>query len=101
MQVNKKYREIKRLYEMLVEAEIPCEIERTMDGWQVFYPNKKERISDAIEFTGSYGCEVNKLEIMGLLTYEELEKNFVAGYLTAEDVFERWEKDYKKEDNNK
>ena len=46
---------------------------------------------------GSYGYDNGLLEIMGLLTPEELEYDSVCGYLTAEDVFQRIDKHYKEE----
>ena len=53
-------------------------------------------VCSVIEHCGSYGREEDKLEIMGLLTEEELEVDEVKGYLTAEEVFGRiiddWEK---------
>jgi hypothetical protein len=49
---------------------------------------------DAIEHYGSYGNSCDELEIMGLLTPEEVEYDSVVGYLTAEDVFERIRKHY-------
>lgn len=96
---NENYKEILKLDKLLNEADIPHELIRNMDGWQILYPDKQNCVSDAIEYTGSYGDSVDKLEIMGLLTADELKEDTVAGYLTAEDVFERWKKDYKKEDN--
>ena len=99
MELNRKYTEILKLYKMLNEAKIPCEIVRVLDGWQIFYPDSENKVSDAIEFTGSYGCGIDTLEIMGLLTFEELEIDSVAGFLTAEDVFNRWKAHYEQEDN--
>ena len=43
----------------------------------------------------SYGFEEGLLEIMGLLTEEEKESDDVVGWLTADNVFERIQKDYK------
>lgn len=94
MKLNKKYKEILRLDKLLAEAEIPHELDRNEDGWQVCYPNKKRKISDAVEFTGSYGCKEDKLEIMGLLTAEEQKSDDVIGYLSAEEVCERWKAHY-------
>lgn len=93
--LNPKYTEIIRLHELLAENNIPHVIRRCMDGWQVCYPYCRPDdscISDAIQHFGSYGREQNLLEIMGLLTPEEEEYDSVAGYLTAEDVFERYKK---------
>ncbi len=45
----------------------------------------------------AYGGEVDKLEIMGLLTPEEAERDSVAGWLTADDVFRRIKEHYENE----
>ena len=88
---DSRYTEILKLDSILTEAKIPHVLEKFMDGWQVIYPkNGEERIADAIEHIGSYGSEENLLEIMGLLTPEESENDCVVGYLTAEDVFNRF-----------
>ena len=92
--LNNKYTEILKLDKMLDEAEIPHTLERSMDGWQVCYPDVDNCVADAIEFYGSYGSEENLLEIMGLLTPEEAEHDSVLGHLTAENVFERMRAHY-------
>lgn len=71
-----KFKEILKLDSMLTEAGIPHVTERAQDGWQVFYPDKYQKICDAIEFTGSFGCDDNLLELMGLLTDEEIKKDY-------------------------
>lgn len=76
MELNRKYTEILKLYKML-------NIVRALDGWQIFYPDSENKVSDAIEFTGSYGCGIDTLEIMDLLTLE--------------DVFNRWKAHYEQE----
>lgn len=87
---NQHYREILKLDVMLNEADIPHELIKFNDGWQVIYPEDgPKRIMDAIEHFGSYGAEEDLLEIMGLLTPDEEENDSVLGYLTAENVFER------------
>lgn len=90
--LNDKYKEIIRLHEMLEENDIPHVIRRWMDGWMVCYPvarPSEKCVMDAIEMFGSYGAHEDKLEIQGLLTPEEDEYDSIAGYLTAENVFER------------
>lgn len=92
---DSKYTEILRLKGMLDEAKIPNEFHKFMDGWQVVYQSDdSHRIMDAVEHYGSYGQENNLLEIMGLLTPEEDEYDSVAGYLTAQNVFDRIKKHY-------
>ena len=93
--LNEKYTEIIRLHGMLAGNDIPHAITRFLDGWQLWYPDVDHPdhcVMDAIEHMGSYGKESDLLEIMGLLTPEEAEHDVVAGYLTAEDVFERIKK---------
>ena len=79
---------------MLTDANIPHILCKAVDGWQIFYPNQENVVADAIEFSGSYGCFQNLIEIMGLLKPEEENCDSVLGYLTAEDVFERMSKHY-------
>ena len=94
--LDENYTEILRLDKMLTDANIPHTLERFMDGWQIIYYTNGERIADAIQHYGSYGVEENRLEIMGLLTPEEAEHDSVLGHLTAENVFERMNRHYKK-----
>lgn len=94
-----KYREIVKLHEMLCGAGIEHEfVERSEHlrdsgfdfGYQIIvYRPDGERLISVIEGFGTYGEANDLLEIMGLLIPEELEYNVVAGWLTAEDVFER------------
>lgn len=102
----RKFNEIVKLHEMLLEAGIehtwndrnppgyPKQITSSQEidfGWQiiVYRPNGRRLVS-VIEGYGTYGNEVDRLEIMGLLTPEEEETyGEVRGYLTADDVFER------------
>ena len=66
-------------------------------GYQVvIYKPNGERLVSAIEGYGTYGyggwlddSDSDLIEIMGLLTPEERERNSVAGWLTAEEVFRR------------
>ena len=100
MPANPSYQEILKLDRMLTDANIPHTLSRSFDGWTVCYPTERRSddcIMDAIEHSGSYGKEIDKLEIMGLLTPEEEERDSVLGYLTAEDVFERIRKHYNRE----
>ncbi len=94
---KENYKEIFRLKEMLEKAGIPFvfkEFNDFRDGFQILYPegNTKEEqknVCSVIEHIFSYGNEVDKLEIMGLLTDEESEFDTVKGFLSAENVFER------------
>lgn len=95
MKLNEDYTEILKLDRMLTEMNIPHETIRLMDGWQVWYPNKKGGVCDAIQHFGSYENKEDLLEIMGLLTEEEMEvEGGVLGYLTANEVCERIAKHY-------
>ena len=88
------FNEIKRLHEMLLKAEIPHEFYPYMGGCHVVYSRNGQRVCSAIEHDYSYGHEHDTIEIMGLLTAEEAERDSVAGWLTAEDVFNRIKADY-------
>lgn len=95
--LNENYQAILALDVMLNDAEIPHEIARYFDGWQIIYPEDGSgRVMDAIEHSGSYGKERDLIEIMGLLTEEEEQCGEVVGNLTTENVFARikahWEK---------
>jgi len=95
MKLNPKldFTEISKLFDMLVEAEIPCELRHLHDGLQVSYPDTENCICDAICLSGSYGCDSGLLEIMGLVNEEEVGDS-VEGYLTAAEVFERIKEHY-------
>ena len=90
--------EIVKLHEMLNEANIPHEFsERNMcdiGDWDwgyhiAIYDSNDDVVISVIEGAGSYGFEVNLLEIMGMLTPGEKQISDVRGYLTAEEVFVR------------
>lgn len=109
--MSKKYKEIFKLKRMLEKAEIPFEFIECfgydkrllsaypdiMDHYQICYPYKGEyqRIS-VIGGFGAHGADQDKLEIMGLLTPWERYNHgdSVIGYLTAENVFKRIQKDW-------
>ena len=91
--------EIVKLHEMLNEANIYHEFsERGLFNdkldWDwgyhiVIYDSNGDVLISVIEGAGSYGFEVNRLEIMGMLTHGEKRISDVIGYLTAEEVFAR------------
>lgn len=105
--IESKYREIFKLKQMLEKEKIPFDFtctsypESNFIHYHLEYPNKFDmdgsRIVSAVEGISSYGIEVDKLEIMGLLTPEEAERDSVAGWLTAEDVFKRIKEHYENE----
>lgn len=82
---------------MLEKAEIPFEWKEHKDyrnGYQILYPvGGVYNICSVIEHSFSYGNEKDLLEIRGLMTKDEEEKQYdsVLGYLTAENVFKRIE----------
>ena len=85
--------EIERLADMLEVADIPFG-RRDEDNWfrsQIVYPDcaPLDVVCSVVQGTHTYGGLENRLEIMGLLTEEELEHDDVCGWLTAEDVFAR------------
>ena len=90
-------KEIKRLVEMLENANIPFELTDDVMGNsdnQIWYPNHAEHICDVICHEFSYGGKDGLLEIMGL---SENEYDDVEGWLTAEKVFKKIYTDYYKE----
>ena len=86
------------LAEMLKNAEIPYELAYNpfTNSNILCYPNKKERIADAIYFYGSYGYEHGLLEVGGRIVEIDDE---VEGYVPTEEAFRRikklWESDNK------
>ena len=97
-----EYNEIFRLKKMLEDEGIPFEFmtmfkeSRTLSGYRIAYPKDttKHLVCSVIEHGGSYGHEQDLLEIMGLLTDDEKKGDSVAGWLTAEDVFNRIKEHY-------
>lgn len=84
--------EMYKLINLLIKAKIPFEVDEWKDTPQVCYPSSKKFVCVAICHCGSYGHEQGLLEIMGLTT----DPDDVEGYLTAETVFERIQKDFTK-----
>jgi len=87
-QARPEFKEIVRLHEMLEAENIGHEFKMVRDGWQVLAVDGCENF-DAIETSGSYGCESDKIEIMGLLTKAEAKDDSVVGGLSAKNVFKR------------
>ena len=100
-ELTMEYKEIFKLKDMLEKAEIPFVWKEHKDyrnGYQILYPvGGVQNICSVIEHKFSYGNEKDLLEIQGLMTKEEEEKQHdsVLGFLTAENVFKRIEKHYK------
>ena len=114
-----KYKEIFKLKELLENTSIPFDFiegwgynaEETaelkkicpdlIDRYQICYPVFAEpyRKISVIEGFGTYGSEEDKLEVMGLLTPEESERDVVVGWLTAEEVFNRIKDDWEMKNN--
>ena len=94
-------KEIDRLAFLLERDDIPFEREEvsTVPGIEltrIQYPCDKDFVCSAIQGTYSYGGKMNLIEIMGLLTPKEEEQDEVVGYLTADEVYERIKKHYKR-----
>lgn len=85
---NKDYKEIHKLHQMLVDAGIPHDFERNLDGWQVTYPSIEKFIIDAIQHFGSYGAGQDLLESISDENRERAGDS-CEGYLTASEVFKR------------
>lgn len=96
--MKERYNEILRLKGMLEKAKIPFEFSELFGGYHIIYLNNHFRVCSVIEHDFSYGREQDLLEIEGLMTKKEKkkEKDDVLGYLTAENVFQRIEKHWKK-----
>ena len=96
--VNEAYKEILRLDKMLTDAGIPHNIDREEDGWRIVYPSHGARniVCSVIEYTGSNGARMDRMEITGLLNHEERKAVTVIGWLTAENVFDRLKRDWER-----
>lgn len=95
---NPDYGEILRLEKMLTDAGIGHRMERMADGWRLEYPAPPgKRVCTAVEYTGSYGASIDRLELIGLLNHDERKgKNSMVGWLTAENVFDRIRRDWER-----
>lgn len=95
-----KYREINRLHDMLVDANIDHIFAFDIGnvGFQLiygdYYNDDGTNSCSVVEHSFSYGNEEDRLEICGLLTKAESIIDSVAGHLTAEDVFQRIKSHY-------
>lgn len=69
----------------LVKNDIPFDVRRLYDGFQIFYPNIEDKVCDVVIHGGSYGYTEGTLEIMGLM--EDECGDDVVGYLHEYDVF--------------
>ena len=100
------YNSIFRLRDMLDKEHIPYEfLDRSYDvlnyhhtHYQIVVnkPKSTERLISVVEGNYTYGGEGDLLEIMGCLTKEEYKQDSVVGWLSAEEVFKRIKKNYKK-----
>ena len=86
------------LAEMLKNAGIPYELVYNpfTNSNVLVYPNKENRVADALYFYGSYGYEQGLLEVGGRIVEIDDE---VEGYVSTEEAFRRikkmWESDNK------
>lgn len=100
--------EIKKLAIGLMERGIQFEFRNAFEGYQILVyeptgnPGHPYDISgmlirkwDAVIHDGSYGHEVGKLEIMGDLVDKTMTDDSVEGWLTAEEILERVDKEAK------
>lgn len=76
---------------MLKNAEIPYELVYNpfTNSDVLVYPNKENRVADAIYFYGSYGYEQELLEVGGKIVEIDDE---VEGYVPIEETFRRIKK---------
>lgn len=96
--MEEKYKEILRLKCMLEKAKIPFEFSELFGGYHIVYPNNQFTECSVIEHDCSYGREKDLLEIRGLMTNKEInrERDNVLGYLSAKEVFKRIKNNWKK-----
>ena len=86
-----EWTQVDELITMLEKTDIPFEVTENNGRPQVWYPDDKHPICDAICHWCSYGHQTGLIEIMGLTHNDDS----VEGYLTADEVFarikEHWE----------
>ena len=63
--LNNNYKSILKLDRKLTCQNIPHELVRLFDGWQISYPNENNKIFGVIEHYGSYGHETDRMEAYG------------------------------------
>ena len=80
--------EMAKLIKILKKSNIPFEVTSCEGAPQVWYPNRKHVVCDAVCHKYSFGGKDGLLEIMGLVDEEEVGDE-VEGYLTAEEVANR------------
>ena len=85
---GERYTAIKKLYAILKDAGVDCEMHEMNDGYQICVPadhNPNSFEGDAIQHFGSYGAERDLIEVYGFnlnapdghLTTEEAAKYFM------------------------
>lgn len=79
-----------KLVILLTAAGIPHEVRTLYDGVQVLYPSLSRSVGDVVCHSWSYGRERGLLEVMGVGCEDEDDN--VEGWLTAETIFDRWQK---------
>lgn len=90
--MNKRMTEIFELEQMLREAHIPYEMGKMYDGYYItIYTADHKVLCDAVYHKYSHGYAEGMLEIMGGLTPAEEACDSVLGYLSAEEVFMRFQ----------
>ena len=108
-----EYKEIFKLKVMLDNANISYEFfDRSLINYDIHslekpffqiivydprWINRDFRLISVIEGFGTFGNEVDSLEIQGCLTPKELKEDSVLGHLTAEEVFRRIKENYEEE----
>ena len=95
---NEAYQDIILLEKMLTKAGIPHNMDRAKDGWRLIYPSHGARniVCSVIEYTGSAGYQMDRLEIVRLLNRNERKFGIAVGWLTAENVFDRIQQDWER-----
>ena len=101
--------EIKKLDEMLTESGIPHEMHPFYEGYQITYSKdgewewRKSGCGDVVVHNTSYGHEKGLLEAGGFNDFitEEEYGDEVVGWLTAEEAFEFFRKQYEKDTEKK
>ena len=87
------YKEIFVLEELLKEAGVPHVLDQIEDGYILTYPSPEYPSCTVIETKNTIGSDIDMLEVTGLL-HEDEQEDRCAGFLLADDVFNRIMEDY-------
>ena len=88
LNANINFAEIHKLRQLVEEAGWEHSFERFLGGYALILFNRDTQVGDAVLHGGSYGHDDGLLEIVGKGVRSAFDD--VEGYLSADEVMERW-----------